>query len=72
MAQDAGDFVESPGMARAWRLLYDPRVHGVSIGTFFRQCQAEHNCHVSIAFGRCATEASVVLEGLAGRDPDLC
>ncbi|CAE7736568.1 Hagh [Symbiodinium microadriaticum] len=27
-------------MARAWRLLYDPRVHGVSIGTFFRQCQA--------------------------------
>ncbi|CAE7441374.1 Oxr1 [Symbiodinium natans] len=27
-------------IASAWRLLYDPRVHGVSIGTFFRQCQA--------------------------------
>ena len=51
-------------MARAWRLLYDPRVHGVSIGTFFRQCQAEHSCHAfTAAF---ATEASVVLEAWPG------
>ena len=27
-------------MASFWRLLYSPEVHGVSIGTFFRQCQA--------------------------------
>lgn len=27
-------------MASVWRLLYSPEVHGVSIGTFFRQCQA--------------------------------
>ncbi|CAJ1360227.1 unnamed protein product, partial [Effrenium voratum] len=27
-------------LASAWRLLYCPAIHGVSIGTFFRQCQA--------------------------------
>jgi len=26
--------------ASCWRLIYSPRVHGVSLGTFFRQCQA--------------------------------
>jgi len=26
--------------ATSWRLIYSPRVHGVSLGTFYRQCQA--------------------------------
>jgi len=26
--------------ASRWRLIYSPRVHGVSLGTFYRQCQA--------------------------------
>eukprot|EP00418_Pyrodinium_bahamense_P007085 CAMPEP_0179023476 /NCGR_PEP_ID=MMETSP0796-20121207/6949_1 /TAXON_ID=73915 /ORGANISM="Pyrodinium bahamense, Strain pbaha01" /LENGTH=430 /DNA_ID=CAMNT_0020719387 /DNA_START=93 /DNA_END=1385 /DNA_ORIENTATION=+ len=26
--------------ASCWQLIYSPRVHGVSLGTFFRQCQA--------------------------------
>lgn len=27
-------------LAGAWKLVYSPRVHGVSLGTFYRQCQA--------------------------------
>ncbi|CAK9066723.1 unnamed protein product, partial [Durusdinium trenchii] len=34
-------------VASSWRLLYRPEVHGVSMGTFFRQCQVSREASPS-------------------------
>lgn len=51
-----------------WTLLYSPRVHGVSLGTFYRQCQSspgetlllieDTNGHVFGGFATCTWNAS--------------